>query len=114
MKIIKKSIKKTELAEMAKEGFGDLIKAAVDIEQQIMAVGGEMHADAEVLLVEKAGSKRKDIWGINIYLEKDPGEWIEFDSMINLKPASGNRSRGVEDEAVRIKIMDLVRKLIVD
>ncbi|KKR10352.1 MAG: hypothetical protein UT37_C0003G0051, partial [Parcubacteria group bacterium GW2011_GWA2_39_18] len=98
---------------IAKEGFGDFVKAAVDIEQEIMAVGGELHADEEVLLTENEGSKRESVWGINIYPKKSEGERIEFDSMINLKPLFGNRSRGVEDEITRTKIQKIVEKLVI-
>ena len=114
MEIIRKPIGRTELMKMAKDGFGDLVKAVVDIQQEIMAIGGEMHADEEVLLTEQAKSKRENVWGINIYPEREPHEWIEFDSMINLKPAHGNRSRGVEDKDVRAKIVQVVRRLIVN
>jgi thymidylate synthase len=112
MKIIKDSININELKEMAREEFGDVIKAVVDIMQGIMAVGGELHADEEVLLMEEAGSKRQDTWGINLYLEKSGEDFIEFDSMINLKPHYGNRSRGVEDSEVRDKIKKIVEKLV--
>ena len=99
---------------MAQDGFGDLVKAVVDVQQEIMAIGGEMHADAEVFLAEQAKSKREDVWGINIYPQRESDEWIEFDSMINLKPAHGNRSRGVEDKGIRDKIVQIVSTLIVD
>ncbi len=112
IKIIKDSINIKELKEMARDGFGDVIKAVVDIAQGIMAVGGELHADEEVLLMEEVRSKRQDTWGINLYLEKSGGDFIEFDSMINLKPHSGNRSRGVEDSKVRDKIKKIVKKLV--
>ena len=114
IKIVKDSITKSELSEIAKKGFGDLIKAVVDIEQRIMAVGGELHADEEVLLAEKENSKREDTWGINIYPEKTGDDRIEFDSMVNLKPAHGNSSRGVEDPAIREKIKNIVSTLIVE
>ena len=112
IRIIKKQITKDELRDIAKEWFGDLVKAAVDIEQEIMAVGGELHVDAEVELVEKERSKNKNIWGINLYPDKKAGEYIEFDSMINIKPASGNRTRGVDSEEVRRKIISVVTSLI--
>jgi hypothetical protein len=113
IKIIKNPISKSELAEIAKEEFGDLVKAVVDVEQEIMAIGGELHADEEVLLTENEGSKRENTWGINIYPKKSKGEWIEFDSMINLKPIFGNHSRGVESEIIREKIQKIVEKLII-
>lgn len=104
MKIIKEKITVRELREMAKAQFVDLVKAVVDVEQEIMAVGGELHADEEVLLMEKEGSKREHTWGINLYPEKRGKEFIEFDSMINLKPAFGNRSRGVRNPKIREKM----------
>lgn len=112
IKIIKDHISLNELKKMAHEGFGDVIKAVVDIKQEIMAVGGELHADEEVLLMEETGSKREDAWGINLYLEKSGEDFIEFDSMINLKPHYGNRSRGVENPEIREKIKKIVEKLV--
>lgn len=114
VKIIKAPIKKSELAEIAEEGFGDMVKAVVDVLQEIMAIGGELHADEEVMLSEQEGSKRTDTWGINIYPEKSEEEWIEFDSMVNLKPAQENRSRSVESPEIREKIKNIVRKLIIE
>ncbi|MBI2552668.1 hypothetical protein HYW17_05210 [Candidatus Uhrbacteria bacterium] len=111
MKIIEQSITKAELAELAKERFGDMVKAVVDLARGIMAVGGSMHADEEQLLLE-SGSMQENLWGINIYPEQDKDAWIEFDSMINLRPWQGNRSRGVESEAIRTQIKAAVDKLV--
>lgn len=110
--IVKDSISKEYLAQMAGKQFGNLVKAVVDVRQEIMAIGGELHADEEVLLTEKEGSKREDTWGINLYPEKSGEEMIEFDSMVNLKPAYGNRSRGVEDASVQDKIRSIVNKIV--
>lgn len=98
--------------EIAKGQFGNLVKAVVDVEQGIMAVGGELHADEEVLLMEQEGSKREHIWGINLYPEKTGEDWIEFDSVINLKPSFGNRSRGVDNPEIQKKIRNIVEKLV--
>ena len=114
IQVIKTPLKREELLDMAREGFGDIVKAVVDVEQEIMAVGGELHSDEEVLLTEKEGSKREHTWGINLYPQKSGEDWIEFDSMINIKPSFGNRSRGVDDPAARTKIKEIVHKLIVD
>ncbi len=114
IKIIKDSISKQDIAAMANAGFGDLVKAVVDVEQEIMAVGGELHADEEVLLTEKENSRRENTWGINIYPNKQKSEWIEFDSMINIKPSLGNRSRDVENQKTREMIKKIVGKLIAD
>ena len=114
IRIVKDNIKKSELADMARQGFGDLVKAVVDVEQGIMAVGGELHADEETLLSEQERSKRDYTWGVNLYPAKSVAEWIGFDSMINLKPSLGNRSRDVENLEIQEKIRAIIKKLVVD
>lgn len=113
MIIVKNSIKLEDLKNIAEKQFGELVKATVDTEQEIMAVGGELHADEEVLLMEQENSKREHTWGINLYPGKTGEDWIEFDSVINLKPSFGNRSRGVDDSEIQKKIRDIIKKLIV-
>ena len=112
IKIIKDTITRDELVRIAREEFVDLVKAVVDVAQGIIAIGGELHADEEALLTEQCGSKREHLWGINLYPKKTGEDWIEFDSMINLKPQHGNRSRSVEDPTTRRKIMEVVQKLV--
>ncbi|MFH1758991.1 MAG: DUF5674 family protein [Patescibacteria group bacterium] len=114
IKIIKKSISIQKIIEMASKQFGDVIKAVVDVQQEIMAIGGELHADEEILLVEQEKSKREHVWGINIYPSKKGDERIEFDSMINIKPQYDNRSRGVENTEIQKKIKAIVDKLVKD
>ncbi|MFH1320112.1 MAG: DUF5674 family protein [Bacteroidota bacterium] len=111
MKIIKDQISKHELSSIAEAVGSDLIKAVVDIKRQVMAIGGELHADEEVLLLED-GSQQLDLWGINIYPDKDKDDRIEFDSLINIRPYLGNRTRGVDDPKVRERIIEIVNKLI--
>lgn len=111
--IVEEKIRKSELMELAKERFGDLIKSVVDIDRAIMAVGGELHSDEESLLLEQ-GSKQRDLWGINLYPHKTGAEFIEFDSMINLRPSQGNSSRDVIDPMIRQKIIEIVNLLIQD
>ncbi|MFA6431427.1 MAG: DUF5674 family protein [Candidatus Margulisiibacteriota bacterium] len=111
MKIIKDEITLNELKQLAESKFGNFVKAVVDIQAGIMAVDAELHADEEALLIEN-GSKQQDLWGINIYPELSSNDLIEFDSMINLKPAQGNRSRGVESQAIRTQIVRIVSNLI--
>lgn len=116
IKVIKKrrQISKEELGEMAKEMFDNLVKAVVDVEQGIMAVGGYMHADELTVLMEQENATREHTWGVNIYPEKLEGDdWLEFDSMINLKPWLDNRTRGLEDENLRNKIKEIISSLIV-
>lgn len=109
---MKDSISKKELIDIARGQFGNLVKAVVDVNQGIMAVGGEMHADEEMVLMEQEGSKREYTWGINLYLEKTSDDWIEFDSVINLKPSFGNRSRDVDNPEIQKKIRNIVEKLV--
>jgi hypothetical protein len=112
MKIVKDKIEIAELKEMSEKMFGSLVKAMVDVEKNIIAVDAPMHADLLDLLIEKEGSEPKDLWGINIYPEKLGEDFVEFDSMMNLKPALGNKTRGVENEETRRKIIEIVSKLI--
>ncbi len=111
IKIIKDSISKEELRSIAKNQFGDLVKAVVDVEKEIMAIGGELHADEEALLLDQ-GSQQGDLWGINLYPDKSKDDMIEFDSMINIRPSQENKSRGVESLDIQRKIRDIVSKLI--
>lgn len=111
MKIVKDKIKIEELKKMAKEMFGNLVKAVVDVEKGMMAVNGELHSDEQELLIEN-GSKIKNLWGINIYPEMKDENWIEFDSVINLKPHFGNKIRGVDNPKIKGKITEIVNKLV--
>ena len=111
MKIVKKKIKIEELKKMAKKMYGNLVKGVVDVEKEIMVVDGELHSDEVELLIEK-GSQPKDLWGINLYPELNSKNWIEFDSVINLRPHLGNRTRGVENPKIRKKIIEIVNKLV--
>ncbi|KKW31489.1 MAG: hypothetical protein UY76_C0057G0006 [Candidatus Uhrbacteria bacterium GW2011_GWA2_52_8d] len=114
LQLVETTIVLAELSILASERFGDLVKAVVDIEHGSMAVGCELHVDAEQLLLRK-GSRQQDLWGINLYPDafEDLDRFVEFDSMINLRPGQGNRSRGVEDPNVREKILKIVRQKVV-
>jgi Protein of unknown function (DUF5674) len=100
-----------ELQSMAREQFGDMVKAVVDVEQALMAIGGELHSDEEAVLLDQ-GSRQTDLWGINLYPDAAEAELVEFDSMINVRPGQGNRSRSVEDPARRERIQEIVRRLV--
>lgn len=109
--IIREPISTQRLAEMAAKPFGDMVKAVVDTNRRLLAAGGELHSDEEAALLEQ-GSAQADLWGINIYPEKPRSEWVEFDSLINIRPRLGNRSRGVEDAVTRDLICEIVDSLI--
>ncbi len=110
--IVTHPITRADLTAIAAKQFGDLVKAVVDVQQGILAIGGELHADEEALLLGEQGSRQGDLWGINLYPGKPSDEWIEFDSLINVRPSQGNRSRGVENPAIRTKIVEIVGGLI--
>jgi hypothetical protein len=100
-----------DLREMSTARFGDLVKAVVDLERRVMVVDAEMHSDEEAELLSE-GSRHQDLWGINLYPDLPEADWLEFDSMINLRPSSGNRSRSVDDLATRERIREIVWSLI--
>jgi hypothetical protein len=112
MKIIKEKIILKNLQDLASKNSFGLVKAVVDVEKGIMAIDGELHSDEEELLI-KNGSKQYDLWGINIYPNNSGEEFIEFDSMINIRPVQGNRTRSVDDLIIREKIINIVNKLII-
>ena len=103
MKVIKNKISIHELKQAAEELFGNLIKAVVDIEKEIMAIGGELHSDEESLLIQE-GSNQSDLWGVNIYPDIEGKDWLEFDSIINIRPSQNNMSRCVDNPQVKEKI----------
>jgi hypothetical protein len=111
MHIITTTLPLNDLKKMAADMFGDMVKAVVDIDRELMAVDAELHADLESRLLED-GSQQKHLWGINLYPEVSGDECVEFDSMINVRPSQGNRSRGVENEAIRKKIIQIVGQRI--
>ena len=96
---------------MAADLFGDFVKAVVDVERGLLAVDAELHSDLEALLLEN-GSKQKNLWGINLYPDASGDGFVEFDSMINMRPSQGNRSRSVENEALREKILGIVAQRV--
>ena len=112
MKIVKDKIEISELQKMAEDFSGDFVKAVVDIEKEIMAVDAELHMDLMTMLIEKESSEPKNIWGINIYPEKTNEDFIEFDSMVNIKPSLGNKNRGVDSLEIQEKIKNIVNKLV--
>jgi len=111
IKIIKQKLSKTELGEIASDGFGFMVKAAVDIEKKILALGGEWHSQCQELLIEN-GSFSDDIWGINILCDAPKEEKIEYVSLINIKPNFGHRKMEIEDIKIKGKIEQVVNELV--
>lgn len=111
LRILNEPVTRAELARLAESGFGDMVKAVVDVRRGMMAIGGELHSDEEAALLDN-GSEQRDLWGINLYPGEPGAEMIEFDSMINVRPSQRNRSRDVGDEAVREAIRVIVGRWI--
>lgn len=100
-----------ELRQLAERRFGDMTKAVVDLRRGVMLLDAELHADQEAALLAD-GSAQQDLWGINLYPGVEGPDWLEFDSMINLRPSFGNRSRGVDDPSTREALIRLVGRLV--
>lgn len=111
MRIIRQQMAFDDLMPMAAAMFGNMVKAVVDVEREVIALDGELHSDLEALLIED-GSRPQDLWGINLYPELQGDDFVEFDSMINLRPSQGNRSRGVENAQTREKVVQIVAQRI--
>ena len=99
------------LRELVERFFGDMVKLVVDVRQRLVAVGGELHADAEAVLLE-GGSKQADLWGANYYPGLGPDECLQFTALINIRPAQDNRAMEVQDPAIRETIRAVVHELV--
>ena len=111
IKLIDAKINREELKRLIDEGFKDMVKYTVDVKQRRIAIGGELHADGEQLLLEN-GSEQKDIWGANYYPGKGEFGCIEYTSLINIRPSQGNNSMEITREDLREKIQEITFKLI--
>ena len=109
MVILDKPITREELVRLAENFYGDMIKGVVDVDQELLALDAELHSDLEGFLLS-GGSQQEALWGINLYPEADEEDFLEFDSLINIRPRQGNRSRDVENEEIRERIRSIVNK----
>jgi Protein of unknown function (DUF5674) len=100
-----------EIRALAKARFGDMIKGVVDLERGILLLDADLHADQEASLLAD-GSNQANLWGINLYPDIEGEDWLEFDSMINLRPSFGNRSRGVDDSGTRTAIVEFIGRVV--
>ena len=98
--------------KLTKNMYGNLVKVVVDLDKEIIVVDAEMHVDEEQFLLEK-GSIQESLWGINLYPAKfDTDQFVEFDSLINIRPRQNNMSRSVEDTVIQAEILSLVKNII--
>ena len=111
IKIINKKIAESELREIARDFYGEMIKGVVDIEREILALGGEYHMDANNKLIEN-GSRQQNIWGFNWYFDKKGNEKIEYVSLINIRPKQGNKTMEVQNVSLRDKMRTIISKYL--
>jgi Protein of unknown function (DUF5674) len=111
MKIVSESIGIESLREMASSFFGNMVKAVVDADRELIAIDAEMHSDLESVLLQD-GSMQQHLWGVNLYPDEPDDKFVEFDSMINVRPHYDNRTRGVESQEIRDKILSIVAKRV--
>ena len=112
IRIVEEHISLDELREIAKEFYGSMMKGVVDIEKEIVAFGGEYHMDANRMLLGQ-GSTQNNVWGFNIYLDKPRDSWIEYVSLINIRPQANNRDMEVQDEGIRAIMKRIIDSKIV-
>ena len=101
------------LGPLAKAWHGTLIKGVADCTRGIIALGGDWHMDANTTLIAD-GSKQEDVWGFNIYPAERGDAALEYISLINIRPAQGNKTMELVNEVLRTKIRKIVSKLVPD
>ncbi len=111
--ITDRRLDRAELARLVQDRFGSMVKFVADIRRQVMAVGGELHADGERLLLEH-GSAQDDLWGANYYPGRGAADCVQFTALMNVRPARGNRSMEIEDPAVREAVRQLASHVLGD
>jgi len=105
--IIKARMPREQLAALLGRPFADYVKFVVDVERRILAVGGELHVDAEAELLER-GSAQSALWGGNYFPGRGPAECIQYTSMVNLRPSQGNSTMELRDPALRERMREIV------
>ena len=113
MQILHEPISREDLRRLAGNTFGDMIKCVADVRNGILAIDADLHADLERLLLEN-GSAQEDLWGFNLWVEEEKDEFIEFDSLINIRSWQGNPSRDVLDPERREAIKKIVSQFITE
>ncbi len=111
IQILTKKISQEAACKIAKDNYGEMVKGVVDVEKKIIALGGELHADAEALLLEN-GSRQEDLWGFNLYPDKPRDKRLAYTSLINIRPHQNNRSIEIQDEKLKKNIQSLVDSLV--
>jgi hypothetical protein len=111
MILINSKINISEIKDLLGNYFDDMVKAVIDIKKELLVIDSSLHTDEESLLLEN-GSKQDDLWGINLYPLRNIDEWIEYESIINIKPQLGNRSIIIQSEEIKEKINEILDRMI--
>lgn len=111
IKIVEDKISLEELREIAQEFYETMLKGVVDIKKEIVVFGGEYHADANEIILEN-GSRQSDVWGFNIYFDRPRDSWIEYISMINIRPQAGNMEMEIQDKDIKDKMKTIINSKI--
>lgn len=111
IEIVRTTVSRKQLTEIAKEYYEDIIKGVVDINREVVALGGEMHADAEEGLLND-GSQLRDLWGFNLLLDELKENCLVYESFINIRPGDNNKSLEVQDPEIRKQMMQIIFKRI--
>lgn len=109
--VLRRRIERPELARLVAAHFGDMVKLVVDVRRLVVAVGGELHADAEQLLLEQ-GSRQADLWGANYYPGRGAEDYIEYTALINIRPSQGNPSMEIQDASTREAVRSIVERWV--
>lgn len=109
--IIREKVSKEELTRITKENYGEMVKVDVDIKRGLVAIGGEWHYEGDELL-NRDGSSREDVWGVNFYPWREPEKRIEYNSLINIKPTIRHLKMEIQDNEIKQKVRDIVEKLL--
>lgn len=112
MQILQQPISRAKLRTLAQNTFGDMIKCVADIRLDLLALDADLHADLEQMLL-KNGSAQENLWGFNLWVEEAGEDFIEYDSLINIRSWQGNPSRNVLNPEVREKIRQIVEQFII-
>ncbi len=111
IQLVRSRIDRGTLSKLAEENYGEMIKGVVDVTREIVALGGELHADAQAALLQD-GSSHDDLWGFNIYVEKPRQQRIDYTSFLNVRPSAGNRSMEIQDHILRKRVREIVDSLV--
>lgn len=96
-----------QFAEML-AALNSYIKLAVDVQREIVAGGGALHADCENVLLT-AGSRQEDVWGADWVPSL---QQVRYESLINIRPRQNNPSLVILDPALRTRVEEIVEPLL--